>query len=175
MGFVFGVMFVFGMIALFKVAMIGGGWGRWHHYRRHHHGWDWNGDDDDRPRRRGGPWGARPWREGAVRAAGEVVKRRLKVDEDQEGIVDLAFADLKTAVSSLAETLRDSRGEIAQAFRGDRVDDAALDAIFARQDEELARARREAISALRQIHAVLDPEQREAAVTWLGARELRYV
>jgi len=28
MGFVFGVLFVFGMIALFKVAMFRGGWGR---------------------------------------------------------------------------------------------------------------------------------------------------
>jgi len=176
MGFVFGVLFVFGMIALFKMAMFRGGWGRWHHHPRHHswhRGWDW--DDEDRPRRRGGPWMARPWRDGAVRAAGEVVKRRLKVDEDQEGIVDLAFADLRTAVSSLSDALRESRSDIAQAFRGDRVDDAALDAIFARQDQELTRARRDAVSALRQIHAVLDPEQREAAVTWLGARELRYV
>ncbi len=173
MGFVLGVLFVIGMLMLFKVAKFQrGGWGRWHHHHRHHaRPWDW---DDDRPRRRG-HWAATPWRDGAVRAAGEVVKRRLKVDEDQEGIVDLAFADLRTAVTSLADALRESRADIAQAFRGDRIDDDALDTIFARQDEELARARKDVVSALRQIHAVLDPDQREAAVTWLGARELRYV
>jgi hypothetical protein len=164
MGFVFGVLFVFGMLALFKAARFHRrGWGGgWHH-------------DDDRPRRRGGHWAAKPWRDGAVRAAGEVVKRRLKVDEDQEGIVDLALADLRSAITSLGEALRDSRTEVVEAFRGDRVDDDALDAIFVRQDQELARARREAVSALRQIHAVLDPEQREAAVTWLGSRDVRYV
>jgi Spy/CpxP family protein refolding chaperone len=172
MGFVFGVLFAFGAFAFLKMGMRHrGGW-------HHHGGWHQHGgwrDGWDRHHHR------RPWRDGAVRAAGEFVKRRLKVDEDQEGIVDLALADLRKAISTLGEALRDSRSEIAEAFRGDRVDDAALDAIFARQDEEVARARREAVSALRQIHAVLDPEQRESAVAWLGAasggaaRDLRYV
>jgi Spy/CpxP family protein refolding chaperone len=148
MGFVLGVLFVLGMFVLFKgAAWRRGGWGHGHH---HHH-----------PRRHRYGWGR--------------IKQHLKVDEDQEGIVDLALTDLRRAVTGLREALMDGRGEIARAFRGDRVDDAALDAVFARQDEDLARARREAVSALRQIHAVLEPEQREAAVTWLGAREHRYV
>jgi Spy/CpxP family protein refolding chaperone len=159
MGFVLGVLFVLGMLFLFKVARLRGGWARSHDHHRHHH----------HHHRRSA------WRDGGMRAAGAIAKRRLNLDEDQEGIVDHAFTDLRSAVSSFADTMRESRADLAEAFRGDRVDDEAIEALFARQDENIARARRDAVSALRQIHAVLDPEQRETAVTWLGARELRYV
>jgi Spy/CpxP family protein refolding chaperone len=155
MGFVLGVLFVFGMMMLFRDARFRSGWGGWHHpHHRHHRG---------------------AWRHGGWRMAGAVAKRRLNLDEDQEGIVDHAFMDLRTAVSSFADAMRETRADLAQAFRGDRIDDEALDAIVARQDEVIASTRRDVVSALRQIHAVLDPEQREAAATWLGARRLRYV
>jgi hypothetical protein len=168
-GFVLGAVALFCVAGLFKARR----YGRWHHHHGHHgwHGGGWGGpggwdrrgwdEDDDRPRRRRRG-------DGFVRATGEVVKRKLKVDEEQEGIVDLALADLREAVSGLRETLQDSRAEIASAFRGSEVDQAALDAVFARHDEELARTRREVVSALKQIHAVLDPEQREAAVGWMA-------
>jgi Spy/CpxP family protein refolding chaperone len=112
---------------------------------------------------RSGPSG-RGARGGFARAAGEVLKRRLDIDPDQEDIVDHALSDLRDTARALKEVVNDSREELAAAFGGDDVDVAAIDAVWARHDEALARARREAVSAVKQIHAVLDPEQRERAV-----------
>ncbi|MFT4625875.1 MAG: putative membrane protein [Myxococcota bacterium] len=107
----------------------------------------------------------------AARVAGEVLKRKLDIDEDQEGIVDHAVRDVQEALTELGATLRDSRGELADAFRGDTVDEARLAATFERHDEELARARRQVVSAFKQIHAVLDDDQRAAAADWLGTAD----
>jgi len=112
---------------------------------------------------------------GFVGAAKEVFKRRLDLDEDQSDIVDHAFRDLKEAGGELKDVVKESRKDLVDAFSGDKVDDAALAAVFALHDDELATARKNIISALKQIHAVLDPEQREAAAEWLGTAEGRWV
>lgn len=126
--------------------------------------------------RYGRRWGRRPMNsEGVARAAGEVFKRRLDIDEDQEGIVDHAMTDLRDAIKELAGELKDSRGAIANAFRGETVDEAALSAAFARQDDALGRARRQTVSSFKQIHAVLTPKQREKAADWLGAVETKWM
>jgi len=44
-----------------------------------------------------------------------------------------------------------------------------LAAIFARHDDALAKSRRDVVSALKQIHAVLRPEQRQQAAQWLSS------
>lgn len=131
---------------------------RWHHHGPHggYHG-RWEGG----PRRRGR-------RAGFGRAAGEVFKRRLDIDPDQEDIVDHALRDLRASLKELGGTLKDGRADLAAAFAGDEVDQSALDALFARQDDELGRTRREVVSALKQIHAVLDDDQRQRATEWLG-------
>lgn len=136
--------------------------GRWH---GHHGRGGWGGGEGQRGF--GGP--------GFARVAAEVVKRRLRIDEDQEGIVDHAVADLRAAVSEFSEALKASRADIAAAFRGETVDDAALAAVFTHHDEELARTRRTVVSALKQIHAVLDEEQRGTASEWLGSADPRWV
>jgi Spy/CpxP family protein refolding chaperone len=110
-----------------------------------------------------------------VRAAGEVVKRRLRIDEEQEPIVDHALRDLRGAGKELVEELADTRASLADAFRGETVDDAALSATFSRHDDAVARVRREAVSALTQVHAVLAPEQRWRVVEWLASGEARWV
>jgi hypothetical protein len=107
-------------------------------------------------------------RRGFSRAFAEIFKRRLDVDEEQEDIVDHAFKDLFSAAGALKEALANSREDIASAFAGDSVDDASLDVVFAHQDEEVKDGRRKVVSALKQIHAVLTPEQREEASAWLA-------
>jgi uncharacterized membrane protein len=163
-GFVVGTLSLIGLVGL-----IGG------HHRHGHHRWHgrrgWHGGGGDWGRARG----RRGWREGVGRAAGEVLKRRLRIDEDQEGIVDLAMADVRKALTELGTVLRDSRSEVADALRGEEVDAATLDAVFALQDEALADARRQVVSAVKQIHAVLEPEQRQAAADWLGTADPRWV
>jgi len=99
-----------------------------------------------------------------------MLKRRLDVDEDQSLVVDHAVRDVRDAVAELSQTLADAREEVADALRGETVDEAALDAVFERGDEAVARARRHVVSAVKQVHAVLDEDQRqevaEAVAGW---------
>ncbi len=152
-GFILGTLSLIGLI-----KVVGGGhrshWGR--HGHRSHHRRGWRGG-------RGRTGGGGFWRAGA-----EVLKRRLDLDEDQGDIVDHALKDLRESTKEFKEVLKDSREDLADAFRGDKVDDASLAAIFARHDEELVSSRRGIVSALKQIHAVLDEEQRNRAADWLG-------
>lgn len=130
---------------------------RWHRHGCHggyRHGWH-------------GPRGV--GEERFARAAAEVVKRRLRIDEEQEPIVDHALRDARAALKELAAELSDTRAAVAGAFREEVVDDAALAAAFAKQDDAVARARREVVSAMKQIHAVLEPEQRARAAEWLAS------
>jgi len=138
---------------------------RWDHSR-----WDHLDADDDGPRHGGRRHRARRrGRRGLSRVVAERLKRRLDVDEDQADLFDHAFRDLTDAASALSKTLKDSREDVADAFATDEVDDAKLAAVFTHHDEALTRARRDAVSALKQIHAVLDDDQRARAAEWLRA------
>jgi len=161
-GFLFGTLCLFGLVGLVKGSRNhGGGCGER----------GWGGHGGWRDRRRGAPH-ERP---GFSRAAGEMFKRKLHIDEDQEGIVDHAIADAFAAFKAFGATMKEGRADLAGAFESEAVDDAALAALFARQDEAITTARRELISALKQVHAVLDPEQRARATSWLAAAEGRWV
>ena len=100
-------------------------------------------------RYRGGGRGGRYAGEGFARAAGEVFKRRLRIDEDQEAIVDHALIDLRKSLETFAGELKESRATLAEAFRGESVDDASLASVFTRHDDDptictLDRAHRDA-------------------------------
>lgn len=182
-GFFIGSLCLFGLFGMARAAM-------W----RHHHAYAWGGGPGFGPGYgpgcgghgfrggwRGG-WGGRGRRgpasmggEGFARAAGEVFKRRLRIDEEQDDIVDHALIDLRKAVKELVDEVKDTRAGIADAFRGETVDEAALAAAFARHDDAVARARREVVSSLKQVHAVLDADQRKQAADLLASGEGRWV
>lgn len=170
--------FLIGLATVFVV----GGLARWVMWgRRHGCGGGYGGGH--------GCGGGRGWRgrhgrggersfvgsEPFARAAGEVFKRRLDIDEDQEIIVDHALTDLRKALNELGAELKDSRAALGEAFRGEKIDDGALAAAFARHDDALGRARREVLSTLKQVHAVLRPEQRAKAADWIAAGDPRWV
>lgn len=157
--------FMFGTACLVLLAGLYHGPGchqGFHHHRRGRRGCGPDHDVHERGHRRG-----RRGRRGFGRAAAEVFKRRLDVDEDQEDLVDHALRDLREAFGGLTRELKRERADLADAFTGEQVDEAGLAALWAQQDEELQRFRREAVSALKQIHAVLDPDQRRVAASWL--------
>lgn len=131
---------------------------------------------------RRGRWGRGPWgrpdaaqseqvKAGFARAAAEVVKRRLRVDEDQEPVIDHALTDLRAAVEELSKEVRATREIAAKALEGETVDEGQLAVVFARHDDAMARARREVTSAAKQMHAVLTPEQRTVAAGWVASGE----
>ena len=149
-GFVLGTMC---LVGLFCVA------GSSRRHRRHCRNYSSHNDSANRTHR--------AVRRGFTVAAAEMVKRRLGVDSDQEDIVDHGLKDLFAAIREFRSILADSRPDFAAAFTDEVVDDGALDALFGVHDQELQRTRREIVSSLRQIHAVLTPEQRADAAAWL--------
>ncbi len=149
-------------------AVVAGFFLKGRHHRRRGCGprGGWARYDSGSGSRRGG---RRRGRSGLERAASEVFKRKLDIDEDQEDLVDHALRDLMARLRELRAVLVESRPEVADAFRGETVDDAALAAIFEQHDSEVTRLRREIVSALKQVHAVLDEEQRERAAELMSS------
>lgn len=180
-GLILGTLCLFGLAGMARRAAwrhayaYGGGFGPYGggcHHGGHHGrfggGWGPYG-------RRGGRRATPEGREAFVRAAGEVFKRRLRIDEEQEPVVDHALADLKQALESFTTDLKETRQGLADAFRGETVDDGALSALFARHDDAFARARREVVSTLKQVHAVLDADQRKQAADLLAAGKEKWL
>ena len=82
------------------------------------------------------------------------------------------FSEHATVVFAASEASRGIPMMMAKAAKlpdGYADVDAALDAIFETQDAALTQTRRQVVSALKQIHAVLDDEQRATAVQWLAS------
>lgn len=165
-GFFFGTLCLFGLLGMAKHAAFA-----------HHHGYAYAGCG--RGGYGAGPWGharrgpGRASADGFARAAGEVLKRRLDIDDEQEMIVDHALIDARKAFENLHKELEATRAGIADAFRGEAVDDGALAAAFTRHDDAIAKARREVVSSLKQVHAVLSPEQRKQAAELLAGASAR--
>lgn len=81
------------------------------------------------------------------------------------------------AVDRVAEAGRDLRGELreslaglADALRGDELDEAALDALSADHDAALARFRATATDALKEVHEALDERQRAQVADFIESR-----
>jgi hypothetical protein len=167
-GFLLGTLCLFGLAGMARHHYAYGGYGRSYgggscgSYRGHHrsrHGYGGEGRSEQ------GSWVGD---DRFARAAGEVFKRRLRIHEDQEAIIDHALKDLHAALKDLRSSVKDSRSELATAFKGEAVDDAQLAVLFDRWTDDLKKARQDVVSSLKQIHAVLDEDQRKRATDWLG-------
>lgn len=113
--------------------------------------------------RRGGGWGRRSG------LAAEMFKRRLGVRAEQQALIDPAFLDMQATLQAFREAIAATKAPVADLLRAETVDETALAAIFAVHDEALARARRELVSAVKQVHAVLDGDQRKKAADLLAS------
>ncbi|NVB40779.1 periplasmic heavy metal sensor [Pseudenhygromyxa sp. WMMC2535] len=120
-----------------------------------------------------GPFGfgpSEPWRgRGPARWAGHVAELIGASPEQEEAIDDV--------LRVLIRDLRHLRGEAAatkqglgEAFVGEQLDEGRLAELFTRHDELLAGARKSVVRALSRLHELLEPEQRERLVGWLGRR-----
>lgn len=119
----------------------------------------------------GGGWGRRSRLGGAqvARAVAEMFKRRLGVRAEQQALIDPAFLDMQATLQAFREAITATKAPVADLLRAETVDETALAAIFAVHDEALACARRELVSAVKQVHAVLDGDQRKKAADVLAS------
>ena len=89
-----------------------------------------------------------------------MLRRRLGTNADQEAAITREINTLRELVSSVPRDWWTSRGDVANAVRGERFDPKAVDDAFTRHGETLDKLREAAAESLGRIHAVLDPKQR---------------
>jgi Spy/CpxP family protein refolding chaperone len=86
---------------------------------------------------------------------------RLDTTPGQEREIRAAIEELQTQARSAREKVRGAREGLARALRGDAVDDAAFVELRARAEDVASEMHRAFEAALRRVHAILDPAQRE--------------
>lgn len=85
---------------------------------------------------------------------------RIDASPAQERAIIFEIDKLQDRVRGTRAGLRDARGDLAAAVRGQALDDAALGAVLGRVDTATGEVRAAVLDALRGIHAVLDDKQR---------------
>lgn len=98
------------------------------------------------------------------------VFERLDTTPGQEKAIRTAYLTFSEDVRGAREELTKSRQELAQAIRGDVLDETAVAALFSLHDELLGRLRRSALEGMRAVHEVLDERQRRRLAELLETR-----
>ncbi len=131
----------------------GGGWGGgWH-------GGGWHGHH-------GGPghFGAQgPWGDGGNNGARWMLRslfERLQTTPGQERVILDAVEAVRKQGADGREALKQTAGDAARAFRGERFDEAVMGDAFARQDAALEAMQKAMFDALQKVHDALDERQR---------------
>jgi hypothetical protein len=86
---------------------------------------------------------------------------RLDASPAQERAIIGEVDKLKSRLRDIRHGVKDARGDLSAALRGPVLDDAALGAVLGRVDTATSDARNAIIDALRNVHGVLDNNQRE--------------
>jgi len=146
----------------------GGGWRRHSFHHRLHHrmrhggfgpgGWeqgddlgpDWTGDEPAGPR--GGGWGRRFILGGVL--------DRLEATPAQERVITAAVEEFRGEAAKFRGELRQSRADVAGAFRKPQFDEVALGELYARHDTAIEGLRRAFVGLGAKVHDALDEKQR---------------
>lgn len=132
-GILFGTLCLVGLVAVVR---------RGRHHRYHHHGYGW---------RRG--WGPR----GALNA----LLARLDTGPGQEKVILGAVEDFVERARASGRDVRSTRRELAEALRGEQLDEARIEQVFGRHDAAIAELRTAGVDAVRKVHGALDERQRK--------------
>jgi Spy/CpxP family protein refolding chaperone len=116
-----------------------------HHHDHHHHDWD-------RAEGRSGLGVRRPLR---------FLAYKLELDEQQVSALARVLNDLKTERAQSEVDDRRSLAEFADAVAGESFDTAKAASAGERRVQSAARVRETLVRALAEIHALLNPEQRQ--------------
>lgn len=107
-----------------------------------------------------GYWRGHGYRGFGPRAALNAVLARLDTAPGQEKVITEAVSDFMERARESGRDVRDTRRAVAEALRGERVDEARLNEVFGRHDAALDNVRRAAVDTLRKVHEALDERQR---------------
>jgi uncharacterized membrane protein len=88
------------------------------------------------------------------------VYERLDTTPGQEKVIRSAVEDVFDKLRETKQTLKDSRSDVARAFRADDFNAEILGDVFSRHDGALDELRRSVVGALAKVHDVLDERQR---------------
>ena len=168
------VLATVGVIGLLKVAhhrrhaygYCGGGWGRrsfFHHHMRHRlrqggfgPGWD---DGDVGPDWGEGPDALRGGRWGRRFILGGILER-LEATPAQERAISAAVEEFQGEAAKFRGELRQSRTDVAGAFRKPSFDEVALGELYARHDTAIEGLRRAFVGLGAKVHDALEEKQR---------------
>jgi hypothetical protein len=132
-GILFGTLCLVGLVYVVR---------RGRHYRYHHfhHG-----------RRHGiGPRGAL-----------NALLDRLDTGPGQEKVIHGAVDEFFERARTSGREIRGTRKELAEALRGEQLDEARLEQVFGRHDAAIADLRTAGVDAVRKVHGALDERQRK--------------
>jgi len=149
-GFLFGTACLIGLVAVIARGRRGYRFGRhWHH--RHGHGYGY------------GP-----------RAALHGLLERLDTAPGQEKVILGAVDEFVDRARDSGRDIRETRRDIANAVRGERVDEARLAEVFGRHDAAIDKLRAASVDALRKVHEALDERQRKVLGDLLDSGHFGY-
>jgi Spy/CpxP family protein refolding chaperone len=118
----------------------------------------------------GGPPWARGFRRWGFRGHGggiggsfwlRALYARLDTTPGQEREIRAAIEELRERARDAKSGLHESRENLGKAVAGETFDDSAFEAVSARVDATSEKMKDALASALKRVHAVLDPKQRE--------------
>lgn len=95
--------------------------------------------------------------------------RRLDTSPGQEKVIRTAIADAQTILGGLREDNRTAREELASILSEEKLDDARLAAWIEGREGAWSEVKPKLVELGRQVHEVLDAEQKKRIGSWLRA------
>jgi len=100
---------------------------------------------------------------------------RLDATPGQEKVIRGAVYQFGEEAWALRREARDTRSDIAAAFRAPELDKALLDSVFEKHDDLIEKLRTAAVRAAEQVHGTLDERQRKDLADMIEAGPWRRV
>lgn len=100
--------------------------------------------------------------------------RRLKTTPGQEKVLREALAKLRDAGRGAVRETNEARPELAEMFRQEAFDEPGAKTWFASRQKTIEELKPSIIESLREVHSVLDPEQRAILSDALASRWMKF-
>jgi uncharacterized membrane protein len=98
------------------------------------------------------------------------LSERLGTTPAQDRVIRNAVEDVIDAARGFKDKVRESRGDVAQAFRNESFDETIMADLLTRHDDAIDNVRKAVVGSLAKIHEALDPDQRAELARWLERR-----